>query len=103
MKLKPESARALVWSSAILILLGLCILSTAGAFALFLLAALLAAFPTALAGQRPRIFGAALLICALALAASDYPQFAHEQDAYTQRAKERAAQSPVPANQENNR
>ena len=91
--MKAESARALVWAAAILIMLGLVIMSPAGAFALFALAAISAAIPAAFGSKLPRIIAAVLLITSLALAATFYSAFDREREAYAQRAKERAAKS----------
>ncbi len=92
--MKPESARALVWIASILIVLGLMVMSPAGALALFVLAALCAAFPLTLGPKRPRIAAAVLFFCALVLAAAYYPDFSREQKTYTLRAKQHPVQTP---------
>ncbi|HAR46006.1 MAG: hypothetical protein A2X56_08250 [Nitrospirae bacterium GWC2_57_13] len=97
--MKPASAKALVWTAAVLIVLGMMILSPSGAFALFSLAALCAAIPAAFGSKRPRIIAAVLLVLSLALGASYYAAFKKESKAYSQRAKERAAKPPAPLQQ----
>ena len=87
--MKPESARALVWTASALIVLAFLIMSPTGAFALLALAAISAAVPSVFATQRPRIIAVVLLIAALALAATFYPAFERERDAYQQRARVR--------------
>jgi urea transporter len=86
--MSPKSASALVWTAGILIVLGLLILSPTGAFALQVLAALCAAIPALFATQRPRLISLALLLAAVALAASFYPAFARERAAYVHHARE---------------
>ncbi|MGE5385778.1 MAG: hypothetical protein ACM3SV_07810 [Betaproteobacteria bacterium] len=98
--MKPESARALAWTAGILILLGLVIMSPTGAFTLFLLAAIGAAFPAVFGHKRPRITAIILCLCALALAAAYYPAFQQEHEAYSQRVKGPAAKTPSPPIQE---
>jgi heme O synthase-like polyprenyltransferase len=91
MKLKPESAKALAWTSGILMILALVIMSPTGAFALLVLAAVCAAIALAFGPNRLRIVFLALLVATALLAANFYPAFARERDAYMQRAKQRAA------------
>jgi uncharacterized PurR-regulated membrane protein YhhQ (DUF165 family) len=96
--MKAESARALIWVTGILIVLGLVVMSPAGAFALVSLAAISAVVPTVFGPKAARIVAAALLIASLALAATFYSAFDKEREAYAQRAKQRAAKSSaVPA------
>ncbi len=89
--MKPESARALVWTACILMVLAFIIMSPTGAFALFSLAALCAAVPSVFASKWSRVISMVLLIASIALAASSYPAFTRERDTYMQRAKERGA------------
>jgi membrane protein implicated in regulation of membrane protease activity len=91
--MKPESARTLAWTAGILIVLALVIISPSGAFALLVLAAVCAAIPSVFASRRPRAISAVLLIASIALAVNFYPAFKRDQSAYTQRVKERAAQT----------
>jgi membrane protein implicated in regulation of membrane protease activity len=89
--MKPESARALLWTTCILIVLAFIIMSPTGAFALFALAAVCAAVPSVFASKWSRVISLVLLIASIALAASAYPAFRREREAYMQRAKERVA------------
>ncbi len=93
--MKPESARALAWTAGILIVLALVIMSPTGAFALLALAAICAAIPSVFATKRPRVISLAFLIASMALAVNFYPAFKRDQEAYTQRVKERAAKPQV--------
>ena len=95
--MKPESARALTWSAGILIVLALVIMSPTGAFALLVLAAISAAIPSVFASKRPRVLSIVLLFASVALAASFYPAFDRERQAYAQRSNERAAKPGGPA------
>jgi len=98
--MKPESAKALTWSAAILILLGLIVMSPSAAFGSFVLAALCAFFPAAFGAKKTRIFAALLLIASLALSVAYFSEFQREQNAYRQRAKAPAASPAVPQTQE---
>ena len=93
--MKPESARTLAWTAGILIVLALVIMSPSGAFALLVLASISAAIPSVFASKRPRAISVALLIASISLAVNFYPAFQRDQAIYTQRVKERAAQSQV--------
>lgn len=75
--------------------LGFVVVSPTGSFALFVLAAISAAIPSVMTSGRLRLVSVVLLITSAALAASFYPAFAREQEAYTQRARERSAKPQV--------
>ena len=93
-RIKAESARALVWTSGLLVVLASIILSPTGAFALLALAAGCAAVASVLASQWPRVISLVLLIASLALAARSYPAVERERDAYVERAKRRGGTPP---------
>jgi membrane protein implicated in regulation of membrane protease activity len=93
--MKQQSARALIWTSGILLLLGFMIPSPTGSFALFALAVVAAAIPSLLAVRPVRYVAFVLLGVSVAVAASTYPAFRQDQDAYAKRVKERAAKQPV--------
>ena len=92
--MKPESARALAWTSGVLVVLALVIMSPTGAFALLALAAMCAAVPSVFASKWPRVISIVLLIASISLAAGAYPAFEREREAYAQRAKAREALPP---------
>lgn len=84
--MNPKSSSALVWSSAILILIGCVALDPGLRFVLFAAAAASAAI-TALAGrERPRIIGLVALIASALLATDAYPAFRDHMRAYRERA-----------------
>lgn len=85
--MKKESADALAWFAAVLLFVGLLIMSPSGAFALFALAALFAAFPAIFGSKKTRIVAAILLLISVLLAVSRYPEFRSEQDRFRSRAK----------------
>ncbi|MDP2277285.1 MAG: hypothetical protein Q8K51_03585 [Nitrospirota bacterium] len=85
--MKKESSNALAWFAAILLFVGLLIMSPSGAFALFVLAALFAAFPAIFGSKKTRIVAAVLLLVSILLAVSRYPEFRSEQDRFSSRAK----------------
>lgn len=95
--MNPDSAKALAWAAGLLIVLALVILSPTGAFALLVAAVIGAAVPAAFATKRTRVISLILLVTAVALAASFYPAYKRDREAYVRRAKERAAWSSRPA------
>jgi hypothetical protein len=95
--MKQQSARALIWTSGILLLLGFMIPAPAGSFFMFALAVVAAAIPSLFAARPVRYVAFALLGVSIAVTASTYPTYMQAQDAYLKRAKERAAKQPVAA------
>jgi membrane protein implicated in regulation of membrane protease activity len=91
--MKPESARALMWSGAILIIVGAAVGSPAGGLACMALAALCALAPIVVGPTGPRIGGVVILVIALAVTAQLYPLYQKELD----RMHERAVTSPPSA------
>ncbi|MDP3259792.1 MAG: hypothetical protein AAB273_02185 [Nitrospirota bacterium] len=85
--MKKESANALAWFAAILLLAGWLVMSPSGAFALFVLAALFAAVPAIFGQKKTRIVAAVLLLVSILFAASKYPEFRSEQEQFRSRAK----------------
>lgn len=75
---KNSSASALNWFAAILLGLGLLMMSPSGSFLVFVLAALFAAAPAIFGTKRIRIAALILLLAAIILAASQYPEFQNE-------------------------
>lgn len=73
--MKAESARALTWFAAVMIVVGCLVGSPSGAFCAFFVALVLAVFPAILGRGRTRLAAAVLLLAALGLAASKYPDF----------------------------
>ena len=85
--MKKESANALALFAAILLLAGWLVMSPSGAFALFVLAALFAAFPAIFSQKKTRIIAAVLLLVSILFAVSKYPEFRNEQERFRSRAK----------------
>jgi membrane protein implicated in regulation of membrane protease activity len=97
--MSSKSARTSAWASAISLLLGMVVLSPAGSFFLYGLAALAALIPITIGGWRPRIAGAVILALSLILLVATYPKFDTEMTRYKQRAQQKssgAVQPPVP-------
>lgn len=82
--MNPKSASALVWFSALLILIGFVALDPGLRFVLFVLAAVCAAIPAVIGRERPRIIGVVALIAAALLAADAYPTSSSRLEAYVQ-------------------
>lgn len=91
--MKPESARSLMWSGAILIIIGAAVGAPAGALFCMVLAALCALAPILVGPTGPRIGGIVTFVIAVACAVQLYPLYQKESDRY----RERAAHSPSPA------
>jgi membrane protein implicated in regulation of membrane protease activity len=91
--LKPESARALMWSGAVLIFVGLAVGAPSGALLCMVLAALCAVAPIVVGPTGPRIAGVVILAVAIAFAVRLYPVYQKEQE----RLRERAARPPSTA------
>ena len=96
--MKPESARALMWSGAILIIAGAAIGAPAGSLLCMVLAALCALAPIVVGPLGPRIAGAVILAIAIAFAVQLFPLYQKEQDRYRERATrpQSSAQPPPP-------
>jgi membrane protein implicated in regulation of membrane protease activity len=76
--MKKSSTSALTWLAAILLFIGLLILSPSGSFLVFILAALFAAAPAIFGTKKMRIAAIILLIASIFLAASQYSEFKNE-------------------------
>jgi membrane protein implicated in regulation of membrane protease activity len=87
--MKRRTARTFIWTAGILIVLGFVIMSPSAAFTLFLLAATSAAVPSIFASEQSRSVPVGLLVLSIVLAASFYPAFTRDQEAYARRVKER--------------
>ena len=95
--MKPESARALMWSGAILIIVGAAVGAPAGAMVCMGLAALCALAPIIVGPLGPRIGGVVILAVALAIAVQMDPLYQKEQERYRERAtKSQATPQPAP-------
>ncbi len=85
--MKNTSASALNWLAAILLFLGLLLMSPAGSFFIYILAALFALAPAIFGTKKIRIAAIILLLAAIFLAANKYPEFKSESDKYSRRGK----------------
>lgn len=79
-QMKPESARALTWFAAILMVVGWLVMSPGGAFFFFVLSALFAVAPAIFGATKIRLTALALLIMAIFFAVDRYPGFKNEQE-----------------------
>jgi hypothetical protein len=97
--MKPQSVRALIWLSIILLVLGGMVMSP---LASLLLAALvfLCALPVIFFGSLlPRLVGAALLLGSIGLAGMHYTDASLQMKEYKQQAKQPASSSGTPSRQ----
>jgi membrane protein implicated in regulation of membrane protease activity len=93
--MKPESARALMWSGAILVIVGAAIGAPAGGLFCMGLAALCSLAPIIVGPTGPRLGGAVVLMIALAIAGQLYPLYQKDQE----RLRERATKPHPPQQQ----
>lgn len=89
--LRNQSARALLWLSGILVLLGVIVISPAGRMLFLAIAAICAAISTFLGRGRARTFGIVVTIATLMLAAASYPAYKKHMNLYVERVKQRSA------------
>ena len=94
--LRNQSARALLWSSGILILLGLVVISPAGRMLFMALAAIFAGTSTLLCRGPVRTFGIVVTLTALMLAGASYPAYKQHMDLYLWPATDHATTQPGP-------
>jgi 4-amino-4-deoxy-L-arabinose transferase-like glycosyltransferase len=85
--MKNSTASALTWLAAILLGVGLLMMSPAGSFLAFILAALSAVAPALFSTKKIRIVAVILLIVALLLAAGKYPELQSERNTIRKRGK----------------
>ena len=85
--MKNTSASSLTWFAAILLFIGLLIMSPAGSFFAYVLAALFTLAPAIFGTKKIRIFAIILLLVSIFLAVNKYPEFKSESDKYTRRGK----------------
>jgi|CXWL01.1.fsa_nt_gi membrane protein implicated in regulation of membrane protease activity len=83
--MQPASARALTGMAALVLLVGLMVMSPSAAFLAFCLAALLSAIPAIFGTGKTRLIAAALLLGAAVLAVNRYQDFRREQERYRQK------------------
>jgi membrane protein implicated in regulation of membrane protease activity len=76
--MKNSTASALTWFAAILLGLGLLMMSPSGSFLVFILAALFAAAPATFGTKKMRIAAIILLIASIILAVIQYAEFKNE-------------------------
>jgi membrane protein implicated in regulation of membrane protease activity len=92
--MNEKSARALVWFSVILMVLGLLIMSPSGAFLLFIVSGLMAVAPALLGKRKTRLAALLVLMLAILFAGNAYPQFKSEQERMRRRPKTTYQQTP---------
>jgi membrane protein implicated in regulation of membrane protease activity len=94
-KMKDSSARAAVCFSAILILVGMMVMSPSGAFALFVPAAIFAGIPLLFGSGRMRIIAIALFILSVVLAVGNYHQYKDELNRLSKPGRESGLQNSL--------
>ncbi len=89
--LRNQSARALLWLSGILVLVGLVVISPAGRTLFIAIAAICAGISTLLFRGRARTIGMIVTIATLLLVGASYPAYKKHMDHYLERVEERSA------------
>jgi len=88
--LRNQSARALLWLSGILVLLGIVVISPAGRMAFAAIAAICAGVATLLGRGLTRTIGLCVALATLILAAASYPAYKKHMDLYLERVEEQS-------------
>ncbi len=94
--MNQKSAKTFVWAAVISILLGMAVMSPAGSFFLYSLAALSALIPIIFGDRRLRIAGAVILAASIALLAATYPKYDAEMTRYKERAHKKSSEVSTP-------
>jgi hypothetical protein len=89
--LRNQSARALLWLSGILVLLGLVVISPAGRMFFFTTAAICAGTSALLYRGATRTIGIFVTLVTLFLVGASYPSYKKHMDLYLERAEEVSA------------
>ena len=92
--LRNQSARALLWASGILILLGLVVISPAGRMLFISIAAICAGTSVLMSRGLARSIGIAVTIATLLLVGASYPAYKKHMDLYMKRAEDPSATNP---------
>lgn len=92
MKLPDKSTSALTWFAVILLLPGLMIQSPSGRFFFAALAGLVALVPLVFGSTQRRLYGGVIAAIALLIAVATYLEFAHDQDSYRDRVRQKSTQ-----------
>lgn len=95
--LRNQSARALLFSSGILVLLGIVVISPAGRMLFLVIAAICAGISALLGRGRARVFGVVVIVATLFLVAASYPAYKKHMNQYLERAKEQSTTIPDPS------
>lgn len=86
--MNPKTTKTFFWASAISLLLGMVVMSPAGSFSLYALAALAALITAIFSSGRLRIAGAVIVAVSIALLAVTYPKYDPEMMSYKQHAQQ---------------
>ncbi len=92
--LRNQSARALLWSSGISVLLGLVVISPTGRMLFLAIAAICAGISTLMCRGSVRTIGIVVTLVTLFLVGASYPAYKRHMDLYLERAEERSGANP---------
>jgi membrane protein implicated in regulation of membrane protease activity len=95
--MNPKTARTFVWAAIISIIFGMAIMSPAGSFFLYAIAALFAAIPAIFGAKGTRIAAIVILTISIALLAVIYPKYDVEMTKYKERAHKKSSEGAMPA------
>ena len=94
--LRNQSARVLLWSSGILVLLAVVVISPAGRMLFLALAAIFGGISTFLGRGPARTFGFVVTLATLLLLGASYPAYKKHMDLYLKRDVEHSTTKPGP-------
>lgn len=94
--MKPDSVRALLGLSLVLLLVGATLASPAGALVALTLAGLVVLLPLFRSSRGQRLTGAGVLALSLALGAAQWNAARHDREAWRAHARERQQSAPMP-------
>lgn len=94
--MSPKSAKTFVWAAIISIIFGMAVMSPAGSFFLYAIAALFAAIPAIFSTKGTRIAAIVILAISIALLAVTYPEYDAEMTKYKERAHKKSSEVSTP-------
>ena len=94
--LRNQSARALLWLSGILLLLGIVVISPAGRMVFVAIAAICAGMAAILSRGLTRTIGLCVALATLIRAAASYPAYEKHMNLYLEQAEQKPVSEPRP-------
>lgn len=96
MKLPDQSAGAMTWLAALILVPGLLIGSPSGRFFCVALAGVVALMPLMFGAGKRRVFAGIVAAISLLFGIATYPEFSKDQDTYRERVRQKNLPPPAP-------